>query len=147
MERQIISPDHLYAALEPCCERVRKPRWTVLFRRGEKACGMFLVLSGTVNLDFGVDGAAALGSTCGPGALVGLPATLSGGNYSMTATVTDDAELGFLTTDALLSLLRKNPELCHPLLTILSAKIDYTSQVRRAMLCKERLPRPESRVA
>ena len=147
MERQIISPDDLYAALEPCCERVRKPRWTVLFRRGEKACGMFLVLSGTVNLDFGVDGVTALGSTCGPGALVGLPATLSGGNYSMTATVIDDADLGFLTTDALLSFLRKNLELCYPLLTILSAKIDYINKVRKAVLCNQRLPRPQSRVA
>src|SRR5437868_6227154 len=112
MERQTVSPDELYVALENCCERVRKPRWTVLFRRGEKALGMFLVLSGKVKLDFGVDAAASLGSTCGPGALVGLPATLSGNNYSMTATVADDAELGLISPPVLVSLLRKNPELC-----------------------------------
>ena len=36
-------------------EMVRKPRSTVLFRRGEKASGMFVVLSGKVSLDLGVD--------------------------------------------------------------------------------------------
>ena len=142
-----VSPDELYAALEQCCERVRKPRWTVLFRRGEKAHGMFLVLNGSVNLDFGVDAAAALGSTCGPGALVGLPATLSGGRYSMTATVTEQAELGLIRTPVLFTLLRERPELCQQLLTILSAKLDHTDQVRRAILSREQLPRPESRVA
>lgn len=147
MKRYIVSPDDLYVALEQCCERIIKPRWTVLFRRGEKAWGMFLVLSGAVNLDFGVDGRAALGSTCGPGALVGLPATLSGGNYSMTATVTQDAELGLIKMEVLVSLLRKNPDLCQQLLEILGAKVDHTNQIRRAMLWKEGLPRPDSRIA
>lgn len=94
------SPE-LYAALAQCCERVRKPRSTVLFRRGEKAFGMFLVLRGRVSLDFGVDALSALASACGPGALVGLAATLTRTNYGMTATVTGDAELGFLTPQAL----------------------------------------------
>jgi len=83
----------LQLALEQGCEKIRKPRYTVLFRRGEKAIGIFLVFSGKVSLDFGVD--SPLARTYGPGALVGLPATVTGRNYSMTATVTEDAELGF----------------------------------------------------
>jgi CRP-like cAMP-binding protein len=74
-------------------------------------------------LDFGVDGAAGLASTNGPGALVGLPATLTNRDSSMTATVTDDAELGFLTAEALQSLLRERPELCQELLVILGEKL------------------------
>ena len=146
MARYTAPPD-LHAALEQRCERVRKPRSTVLFRRGEKAFGMFLILRGTVSLDFGVDGSAAFASAYGPGALVGLPATLTKRNYSMTATVTDDAELGFLTTQVLESLLRQHPELCPQLLTILSAKIAQTEQVTKALLRKEKLPRLESGVA
>jgi hypothetical protein len=57
---------------------IRSARTTVLFRRGEPAFGMFLILKGTASLDFGVDGAAGLASAYGPGALVGLPATLTG---------------------------------------------------------------------
>jgi len=133
----------LYAALEQCCERVKKTRSTVLFRRGEKAFGMFLVLRGTVSMDFGVDASTALASACGPGALVGLPATLTRTNYRMTATVTDDAELGFLTPPDLVSLLRKQPELRQQLLTILSAKVAHSEQVTKALLRKEKPPRLE----
>jgi len=133
----------LYVALEQRCKRVRKTRSTVLFRRGEKAFGVFLVLRGVVSLDFGVDTSSALARTFGPGALVGLPATLTGTNYSLTATVTEDAELGFLPPELLVSLLRTRPELCQPLLTILSAKVEHTEQVTKALLREEKMPRPE----
>jgi CRP-like cAMP-binding protein len=146
MPRYTTPPD-LHAALEQRCKKVRKPRSTVLFRRGERAFGMFLILSGTVSLDFGVDASAGLASTYGPGALVGLPATLTGRNYSMTATVTGNCELGFLTAPALNSLLRERPDLCEQLLTILSVKISQTQQVTKALLCKERLPSLESGLA
>jgi CRP-like cAMP-binding protein len=139
MARYTAPPD-LHSALEQRGEKVRTPRTTVLFRRGEKAFGMFLIIQGTVSLDFGVDGSGALNSAHGPGALVGLPATLTGRNYSMTATVTNDAELRFISSQALKSLLREQPELCQQLLTILSAKIAQTEQATKAMVRKEKVP-------
>jgi CRP-like cAMP-binding protein len=114
-----------------------------LFRRGEKAFGVFLVVRGTVNLDLGVDTSTALTSACGPGTLVGLPACLAGTNYSMTATVTDDAEVGFLTLQEVVSLLRKHPELCQQLLSILSARVADSERATKALLHNERLPRLE----
>ena len=119
-------------------KRVHKPRSTVLFRRGEKASGMFVVLSGKVSLDVGVD--SALARTSGPGALVGLPSTLTRHSYSMTATVTEDAELGFWSPDALDSLLRTHPELCQPLLAILGATIAENHEVERALLTRDKQP-------
>lgn len=107
---------NLRTALEQSCQRVSKTRSGVLFRRGEKAFGIFLVLSGTIKLDFGVDTPHA--RCYGPGALVRLPATLTKQNYSTTATVTDNAELGFVPPEVLDSLLRKDPDLCSELLTI-----------------------------
>ena len=58
---------------------------------------MFVVLSGKVRLDLGVD--SAVGRTCGQGALVGLPSTLTRQHYSMTATVTGmpNSAFGVLT--------------------------------------------------
>lgn len=141
------APPDLHDALEQRCERVRKSRSTVLFRRGEQAFGVFLILKGTVNLDFGVETAPGLASPYGPGALVGLPATLTRRNYSMTATVTHDAELGFLTTQGLESLLREHPEFCGELLEILSAKLVQTERVTKALLRKEKVPKLESGVA
>jgi hypothetical protein len=43
---------------------------------------MFLIFSGTVSLDFGVDSSAGLANTYAPRALVGLPATLTGRDYN-----------------------------------------------------------------
>jgi CRP-like cAMP-binding protein len=65
----------------------------------------------------------------------------------MTATVTGDAELGFLTTQVLESLLREHPEFCRELLEILGAKLTHTEQVTKALLRKEKLPKLESGVA
>lgn len=138
-----VADSDLYSELERRCHRVRKLRFTVLFRRGEKAFGMFLVIRGTVGLDFGVHTSTALASSCGPGSLVGLPATLTRTNYSMTATVTEDAELGFLTSEDLVSLLREQPELRQQLLTILSAKVAHSEQVTKALRREDQLPRPE----
>ena len=93
MPRYTAPPDP-HTAMEQRCERVRMPRPTVLFRRGELAFGMFLILRGTVSLDFGVESVAGLASVYGPGALIGLPATLAGRNYSRTATATRDVGPG-----------------------------------------------------
>ena len=117
--------------LEQQSEKLRKAKTTVLFRRGEKAAGMFVVISGKVTLDLGVD--SVLGRICGPGALVGLPSTLTRHNYSMTATVTEDAELGFWSPDALDSLLRKRPDLCQPLMAILGGRIAQGRESERAL--------------
>jgi CRP-like cAMP-binding protein len=125
-------PASLQLALADGCERICKAKSTVLFRRGEKAHGMFIVFSGNVSLDFGVD--TPLARSCGPGALVGLPSTITGCNYSMTAIVTQDAELGFWTPEALESLLRDRPELCHQLLTILGEKtIELQNALKEAV--------------
>lgn len=49
----------------------------------------------------------------------------------MTATVTEDAELGFWTPDALESLLRREPALCQPLLIMLGERVAENHDVER----------------
>lgn len=56
-------PQVLQTTLEACCTKFNEPSQTVLFRRGESAFGMFLVLKGKVSLDFGVDGPNLLNTT------------------------------------------------------------------------------------
>lgn len=122
----------LQTVLEQHSERISKPRGTVLFRRGEKESGMFVVLSGKVNLDLGVD--SVLAYTYGPGALVGLPSTITRHNYTTTATVTEDAELAFLSPEGLDSLLRERPELCQQLLGILRERVAENHDIVRTWL-------------
>jgi CRP-like cAMP-binding protein len=97
---------------------------------------MFLVFSGRVSLNVGIDEAFA--RCYGPGALIGLPATLSKRTYSMTATVIEDAELGFLPPQVLESLMRDNADLCQELLTILNQRMLQIQQLQRALLHKEK---------
>jgi len=132
------APANLQIALEQRCEKVRKPRSTVLFRRGEKACGMFVIFSGKVSLDFGVD--SPLSRSYGRGALVGLPATVTRRSYGMTATVTEDAELGLWTPAALDSLLRERPDLCQQLLVILGERVIENQEVQKALLERDKRP-------
>jgi CRP-like cAMP-binding protein len=116
-------------------KKLWRPESTVLFRRGDKAKGMFFVLSGKVRVDFGVD--SAYWRTYGPGALVGLPSTLTRRPYNLTATVTEDAELVFWSPQDLNSLLRKNPELCHEVLAILGEKMAENQEMAKALLSKD----------
>ena len=131
-----ISAFDLPTFLEQHCEKICKPKGTVLFRRGEKAFGVFLVLSGRVSLDAGIDKVPT--RSYGAGALVGLPATLTKANYSMTATVTEDAKLGFLPPQTLDSLMQNDPDLCHALLTLLSERVLAIQQAQKALLHKEK---------
>jgi CRP/FNR family transcriptional regulator, dissimilatory nitrate respiration regulator len=135
---QYTAPADLQTALKQNCERVRRRRGAVLFRRGENALGIFVVLAGKVSLDFGVDSKFAC--SYGPGALVGLPATLTRRTYSMTATVIDDAELGFWSLDELDLLLQRRPDFCRQLLVILGERMAENQQMAKALLAKDERP-------
>jgi CRP-like cAMP-binding protein len=132
------TPVNLQIALEQRCEKMRKTKGSVLFRRGEKAAGLFVVLSGKVSLDLGVD--TAFGRAYGSGALLGLPATLTKRDYSMTATVTENAEVGFCSAQALDLLLRQRPDLSQELLAILAERMAENQQIVKAILGGESPP-------
>jgi CRP-like cAMP-binding protein len=131
-----ISAFDLPTFLEQHCEKFCKPKGTVLFSRGEKALGVFLVLSGRVSLNAGIVKVPARSYRAG--ALVGLPATLTKASYSMTATVTEDAELGFLPPQTLDSLMQNDPDLCQALLRLLSERVLVIQQAQKALLHQEK---------
>jgi len=99
---------------------------------------MFRVVRGKVSLDFGVD--SAFGRVYGPGASIGLPATLTRRNYAMTATVTDDTELAFWALKDLDSLLKSAPTSADSLLGILGERMAENQRMMKALLSKEQLP-------
>ena len=133
-----VPPTNLQTALQERRAIVYKPKSSVLFRRGEKGFAMFVVLSGKVSLDFGVD--STLARSYGPGALVGLPAALTGRNYTMTATVTENAELVVWTREALDALLRNRPDLQQQLLTVLGERMAVNQRLTKAMLTRDEQP-------
>jgi CRP-like cAMP-binding protein len=149
---QAIAPNHalrrgrsLWTAIKLPRKELRKsPQAKICHTvsRGEKAFGIFVIFSGNVRLDFGND--ASIGRCYGPGALVGLPATLTKRAYSTTATVAEDAELGFLRPQVLESMIRENPDLCRELLTILSERMFEIQQLQETLLRCEKQPFRES---
>lgn len=117
---------NLMSVLEHDARKSNRPQSSVLFQRGENAFGIFLVLSGKVKLDLGVDNGH--GYCYGRGALLGLPETLTKSHYNMTATVIQDAEIGFIASTDLRTLLNKSRALCSQLLTLLNQRGEKTEK-------------------
>jgi CRP-like cAMP-binding protein len=125
----LIPSPELKAELERLATIVSKPKGTILFRRGEEVTGVFLIRSGRVSLALDCDTSVYPPRILGCGAIAGLPATISGNPYSLTAKVVDDAELAFVPRDAVLHCLRNNPTLCFQVMDMLSGEI---SDIRSA---------------
>ena len=87
--------------------RVKRGNNTVLFRRGEPAFGIFLIKSGTVALQLEAeDGRILWDRLATKGSIIGLPGTLAGNRYSLTAVTKEESEFGFMHRDALITLIK-----------------------------------------
>ena len=122
------APPELRSALEATASTVEKSEKSILFRRGDPSVGVFLVRKGKVSLS--LDGTSVASRTLGPGSLLGLPATLNGRPYSLTATVAEDCQLDFISREVVLRVLRENTLVCFQALQILGSEI---SDMRRAL--------------
>jgi len=122
------APPELRLALQAIGSSIERSKNSILFRRGDKPVGVFLVRQGRVSLS--LDGTSVASRTLGPGSVLGLPATLNRRPYSLTARVTEDCRLDFIGCEAVLRLLRENTFVCFQALQILGSEI---SDMRRAM--------------
>jgi CRP-like cAMP-binding protein len=100
------------AALERISTPVDKPAGAALFRRGDEGAGLYLILHGTVRMAPDCDAPDHLWRTFGPGSVLGLPATVSGQPYSLTAMVEEDTQLAFVPRADVLELFRAKPLVC-----------------------------------
>ncbi|HEV2728634.1 MAG TPA: cyclic nucleotide-binding domain-containing protein [Terriglobales bacterium] len=125
----LIPSPELKAGLEQLATIVSKPKGMILFRRGDPPAGVFLIRSGRVSLALDFPNSAYPPRILGPGAIVGLPATVSGNPYSLTAKVLEDSELAFVSRHAVLECLEDNPLLCFQVMDMLSGEI---SDIRSA---------------
>ena len=98
--------------LERCGSILARDSGSVLFRRGDPVHGVFLIRSGTVSLELDPSGDTYPRRTIGPGSVVGLPATLGGRPYSLTAVVVADAEVSYVPRQKFLAVLGDDPRLC-----------------------------------
>ena len=126
---------HLLAAARP----VTEPKGTVLFQRDDLAFGIFLVRKGSISLRLeSGEGKAILVRTVSPGSIIGLPATLSGGRYSLTAVTREKSELALIDRPTLLELIKGNPTVGLELLRALGEEVAQM----RAVLASQPAPAP-----
>lgn len=127
-------PPELNKALRTASKPVKKKKGDVLFRAGSQARGAFVVKSGKVQLELQGAGGLYPTRTLGPGAIIGLPATVSGEPYSLTAEAMQDCELEFISRKELLALLQHNPTAALQILRILSEEIYQMRNTARKAL-------------
>ncbi|HEX4310631.1 MAG TPA: Crp/Fnr family transcriptional regulator [Acidobacteriaceae bacterium] len=119
----------LAAELDRVASKVTLRKGTVLFHCGDILSGVFVVRSGAVTMS--VDGPNTIypPRTIGPGEIAGLPATLTG-QYSLTAVVSEDSELGFIPGPKVSEMFEISPRLCMLAMRIMS---DEIARVRTAL--------------
>jgi CRP-like cAMP-binding protein len=124
---------HLLAAARP----VTEPKGAVLFRRDEPAFGVYLVRKGSVSLRLEAgEGRAILVRKATRDSIIGLPSTLSGGRYSLTAVTLEKSELALIERSALLELIKRDPSLGLELLRALGEEVTQM----RAVLASQPAP-------
>jgi CRP-like cAMP-binding protein len=95
-----------------------------VFRQGDESCGIFFVKAGTVR-------SFAQNDLCTPvleqiateGCVLGLPATMSGEPYSLTAVAVEHSTLLHLSRESLDRLIREDRDVAMQLLSLLSAEL------------------------
>lgn len=87
------------------------PKGAVLFMEGQAADGLFALCSGQVKLfTSSLGGKVIILRIAEAGELLGLPATISGKPYEMTAEVSEPARVNFIPRESFLRFMRGNPE-------------------------------------
>jgi CRP/FNR family transcriptional regulator, polysaccharide utilization system transcription regulator len=115
--------EKLQAVILRNSESVHVKAGSTLFSEGEKARGMYLLVSGKVELLLHSAGLVSLERRAVPGCLIGVPASINHHPYSLTARVEEDAELRFVSVQKLADLMRRDPWLTMQLVTMLSEEV------------------------
>jgi CRP/FNR family transcriptional regulator len=87
------------------------PKGATLFVEGQAARGVFIVCAGRVKLSTSsMDGRTLIVRISEPGELLGLPATVTGKPYELTADVLEPTQANFISRTDFLSFLREHGE-------------------------------------
>lgn len=102
------------------------PVGTLLFRQGEEVKGIYVVKSGRVRLSLADASTGSVSDRFAEsGIVLGLPATMAGNKYSLTAEVRSDAEVVFVPRKRVLDILREQPTLCFEVVEILAQEVAH----------------------
>lgn len=118
------APKELAEALWRYGSAMTHPPKRKLFDRGERAQGLFLLLSGSAKLSI----PGALDRSVGPGSLLGVPGTLSKGIYSLSAELLEESQVLFVPSERVAALLEENPGIGFQMVQLLSREVQALRQ-------------------
>lgn len=122
--RTIVSPPELVAELKPLGSEITCTTGTALFREGDAAKGVYIVLEGHASLTMITEnGDTVLVRSSGPGSLMGLPGTFLRGIYHLTANIDQDARLIFVERQKVLEFLRQRTDMYMLVLKVLGTEV------------------------
>jgi CRP/FNR family cyclic AMP-dependent transcriptional regulator len=85
------------------------PKGATLFVEGQPARGVFILCNGRVKLSTSsADGKTLILRISEPGEVLGLPATVTGKSYELTADIIEPAQANFIARNDFLNFLREN---------------------------------------
>jgi CRP/FNR family transcriptional regulator, cyclic AMP receptor protein len=104
-------PEPAVKTLSAITSSAAYPKNATLFVEGQPACGVFILCSGRVKLSTSsADGKTLILRIAEPGEVLGLPATVTGTSYELTADVLEPAQAKFIPRHEFLGFLRDNGE-------------------------------------
>ena len=101
----------------------------ILFRQGDAPRGVFILSKGLVKLTTRSDGDAVLKVQAGVGSLLGVPAVVGAKPYSLTAEAVVGAEIGMLSCEDFVHLMRTEPTLSFGVLQVLAEEVRYAREL------------------
>lgn len=123
---ECVADCELAAAIEARSTSLTVSEKRILFRQGQAPQKLFLLQQGEVVLTSRLPDRSVLGFRAIPGSLIGLPAIAGNQPYTMTATVTKQAQLHAISMAVFRELVGRNPRLSFRVLEILAAEVRST---------------------
>src|SRR6201998_695848 len=102
-------PDSAIKALASITSSAAYPKGATLFVEGQPARGVFILCNGRVKISTSsADGKTLILRISEPGEVLGLPATVTGSSYELTADIIEPAQANFIARNDFLNFLREN---------------------------------------
>jgi CRP/FNR family transcriptional regulator, cyclic AMP receptor protein len=122
-------PERALKDLDAISSSATYPKNAILFVEGQEPRGVFLLCNGRVKLTAGsADGKSLILRIAAPGEIVGLPGTISGKPYELTAEVLEPTQANFISRENFLRFLREHGDAALRVAQILSEIYHATCQ-------------------
>ena len=121
-DQQVVS-ENVRDVLDSMAAPLTQPKNSIIFAQGDPAVGVYVIRKGSVRMTVKAGDSEIVMRIAQPGSVLGLPGVLSNKPYSLTARAVQACELGFVTAERLVQLVRENPTLGLQVLQLLSEEV------------------------